>query len=142
MIGTSIAQYRITAKLGEGGMGVVYRATDTRLGREVAIKLLPPDIADDPQRRARFLREARAASALNHPNVCTLYEIGQDSEGRPFLALEFLQGRTLEATVGHQPMDQAQIIDIAVQIADALDAAHRAGIIHRDIKPSNLHLDA
>lgn len=141
MIGTCLAQYRITAKIGEGGMGEVYRAMDTQLGREVAIKVLPPEIADDPKRRARFLREARAASVLNHPNVCTLYEIGQAANGRPFLVMEYLQGQTLATALGNDPMGHEQIVELGIQVADALHAAHQAGVIHRDIKPSNMHLD-
>lgn len=142
LIGTTISHYRITAKLGQGEMGEVYRATDTKLDREVAIKILPPEIAGSPQRRMRFLREAKAASALTHPNVCTICEVGETEEGQPFIAMEYLPGQTLESFVKRKPLEKGAVVDLAIQIADALDAAHQAGIVHRDIKPANIHVDA
>ncbi|MCF7763610.1 MAG: serine/threonine protein kinase [Verrucomicrobia bacterium] len=142
MIGTTITHYQITAKLGQGGMGAVYRATDTKLDREVAIKILPPKIADSPQRRKRFLREAKAAAALNHPHVCTIYEVGETEGGQPFIAMEYLPGQTLESFAKQKPLENEALVDLAIQIADALDAAHQAGVVHRDIKPANIHVDA
>src|SRR5476649_728644 len=133
----TLGHYKILERIGAGGMGEVYRARDTRLGRTVAIKVLPADVADDPDRRERFLSEARATAALSHPNIAALYEIGEE-EGHLYLVFEFVPGETLKNAMAGRPMNPRRAIDLATQIADALAEAHTEGIVHRDIKPANI----
>src|SRR5262249_32730842 len=140
--GTRLGPYEVLSALGAGGMGEVYRARDTRLVRDVAIKVLPSEVAADSERRARFEREARAVAALQHPNICTIYDVGGATERTSFLVMELLHGQTLQQRLARGPLDDVEFIETAVALTAALDAAHAAGLVHRDIKPANVFLSS